>query len=94
MEPEGVWFDPRPGRINRGEGIERVELTSTYLIWLPHCYHWGALEQGTYRDSLVFLKWGHIKYMSTVEPPYPYALAWLRNRWSASGEIQCEAKSR
>lgn len=32
MEAEGVWFDPRPGRINQGEGIERVELTSTYLI--------------------------------------------------------------
>ena len=34
--------------------------------------------------------WHYI--FSTVEPPYPYALAQLGNSWSASGGIQCKAQ--
>ena len=49
-----------------------------YALWLLEDIH-------TYTYTYI-----HI-HTPTVEPPYPYALAQLGNRWSVSGEIQCEA---
>ena len=56
----------------------------------------GQLYRGLQRVNqdkwLMSTMWYWRNMLCSLDPPYPYAFLQLDNRWSVSGEIQCEAQ--